>query len=131
MLNTTTPLTDAEERIVAQTIGCGIAVHRELGPGFRETIYHQAFRLELESRGLRFESEKKILVQYRQWSLPGQQIDLIVGGVVLVELKAVPRLKPLHRRQVTSYLRTTGLKVGLLLNFDARTLKEGMHRLVC
>jgi GxxExxY protein len=130
MLTTKTPLTAAEEAIVARIIGCAIAVHRELGPGFKEIIYHRAFRLELESRGLPFESEKKILVKYRKWVIPGQQIDLIVAGLVLVELKAVPRLKPLHRSQVISYLRTTGLRVGLLLNFNAPTLKDGMQRIV-
>jgi GxxExxY protein len=130
MLKTNTPLTDAEEEIVTKTIGCGIAVHRELGPGFKEIIYHRAFRLELESRGLPFESEKCILVKYRGWSIPGEQIDLIVAGVVLVELKAVPRLRKLHQYQVRSYLRTTGLPVGLLLNFNAPLLAKGMQRIL-
>jgi GxxExxY protein len=86
--------------------------------------------LELNSRSLSFESDKPILVKYREWLIPGQQIDLIVAGTVLVELKAVPRLRPLHQYQVRSYLRTTGLPVGLLLNFNAALLKDGMQRIV-
>jgi GxxExxY protein len=130
MLKISTPLTAAQEAIVSETIGCGIAVHRALGPGFKEIIYHRAFRLELESRALHFESDKRILVKYREWSIPGQQIDLIVAGLVLVELKAVPRLRKWHQYQVRSYLRTTGLPVGLLLNFSAPLLVDGMRRIL-
>jgi GxxExxY protein len=121
-------LSTEQEALVTAVIGCGIAVHRELGPGFKECIYHEAFRLELNSRGLPFESDKRILVKYREWFIPGQQIDLIVAGTVLVELKAVPRLRALHRYQVQSYLRTTALPIGLLLNFNAALRKDGMQR---
>ena len=130
MLKTATNLSPEVEAVVTAAIGCGIAVHRELGPGFKEKIYHRAYRLELDSRGLAFESDKPILVKYRQWAIPGQTVDLIVAGVVLVELKAVPRLRPFHQRQVISYLRTTGLRVGLLMNFNAALLKEGIQRIV-
>jgi GxxExxY protein len=130
MLNKYADLPREQEDIVSLVIGCAIAVHRELGPGFKESIYHRAFRLELDSRGIVFESEKPILVKYRQWSIPGQKIDLIVRGVVLVELKAVPRLRPFHKFQVQSYLRTTGLPIGLLMNFNAALLKDGLERVM-
>src|SRR5258706_436796 len=130
MLNRHADLSTEQEAVVTAVIGCGIAVHRELGPGFKECIYHRAFRLELDSRSLSFESDKPILVKYRGWLIPGQQIDLIVAGTVLVELKAVPRLRPLHQYQVRSYLRTTRLPVGLLLNFNTPLLKDGMQRIV-
>jgi GxxExxY protein len=130
MLRASTTLTAAEETVVTAAIGCAMAVHRELGPGFKECIYHRAYRLELQSRGLLFESDRRVLVKYRQWSIPGQQIDLIVGGILLVELKAVPRLRTLHEYQVRSYLRTAGLQVGLLMNFNAPLLKDGMKRIV-
>jgi len=84
--------------------------------------------IDFARTGLPFESEKRILVKYREWLIPGQQIDLIVAGTVLVELKAVPRLRALHRYQVQSYLRTTALPIGLLLNFNAPLLKDGMQR---
>jgi GxxExxY protein len=102
MLQNDSPLSDAEENVVHRVIGCAITVHRELGPGFREAIYKKAFCLELESRGLRFECEKAISVRYRQWQIPGQRVDLIVEGLVLVEIKTVSRLKELHRAQVIS-----------------------------
>ena len=130
MLNKHTDLPAEQEEIVSTVIGCAIAVHRALGPGFKECIYHRAFRLELDSCGIPFESEKPILVKYRDWLIPGQQVDLIVAGTVLVELKAVPRLRPLHRYQVQSYLRTTSLPVGLLLNFNVPLLKNGLQRII-
>ena len=119
-----------QEEVVTSVIACGIAVHRELGPGFKETIYERAVCLELDSRGISFEAEKKIDVRYKQWRIPGQRIDLIVGGVVLVEIKAVTRLKQLHQKQVLSYLNTTGLRVGLLMNFNAVLFKHGLRRVV-
>jgi GxxExxY protein len=86
--------------------------------------------LELESRKIAFESEKRILVKYREWQIPGQTVDLVVAKVVLVELKAVPRLRAFHRLQVLSYLKTMGLRIGLLLNFNAPLLKQGLQRVV-
>ena len=130
MLTKHDDLSRDHEEIVSLTIGCAITVHRELGPGFKESIYHRAFRLELDSHHISFESEKAILVRYKQWSIPGQKIDLIVGGIVLVELKAVPRLRPFHKYQVQSYLRTTGLPIGLLMNFNAPLLKDGLERVL-
>ena len=127
MLNTYSNLSVEQEAVVSEAIGCGIAVHRELGPGFKES-YHRAFKLELESRGISYESDKPILVRYREWNIPGQKVDLIVAGIVLVELKAVPRLRLLHRYQVQSYLRTTGLPIGLLMNFNSTLLKNGLQR---
>lgn len=130
MLNKYSDLTPEQEEIVSATIGCAITVHRELGPGFKESIYQNAYRLELDSRAISFESEKPIVVKYREWTIPGQRIDLIVAGIVLVELKVVPRLRPLHKYQVQSYLRTTGLPVGLLINFNVPLLKNGLMRIM-
>jgi GxxExxY protein len=105
-------------------------VHRALGPGFRERIYQRAYCLELDDRKLRFECEKRILVHYRNWEIPGQTVDLIVEGMVLVEIKSVPRLRPIHRLQVLSYLKTLTLRVGLLMNFNVPLLKDGLQRVV-
>ncbi len=123
-------LPSAQEQVVSACIGAAISVHRELGPGFREKIYQRAYRLELDSRGLKYEAEKSIEVRYRDWLIPGQRIDLLVAEVVLVEIKAVPQLRPLHEWQVLSYLKTTGLRVGLLMNFNTRLLKHGLKRIV-
>jgi GxxExxY protein len=103
----------------SRAIDSALQVHRALGPGFKEKIYHRAFCLELDSRGVRFEAEKTVLVKYKTWEIPGQKIDLIVEGCVLVEIKAIPRFKEIHRSQIISYLRTTGLRLGLLINFNS------------
>src|SRR4029078_6268756 len=99
MLTKHADLPPEQEAIVATVIGCAINVHRTLGPGFKERIYHTALRLEFESQGGFYESEKPIEVKYRQWKIPGQKVDLIVAGIVLVEVKAVPRLRVIHRCQ--------------------------------
>jgi GxxExxY protein len=124
------PIPEEVELIMTECIGVAIAVHRELGPGFKEIIYRRAYCLELDSRGLKFECEKAVLVRYRGWMIPGQRLDLVVGGGVLVEIKALPRLNSRHERQVISYLKSTGLRIGLLLNFHARLMRDGMQRLV-
>jgi GxxExxY protein len=123
-------LSPEHEAIVTSAIGCGITVHRVLGPGFKERIYERAFCLELESRNIKFECEKPVEVRYKNWRIPGQKIDLIVEGVVLVEIKAVSRLKKLHVSQVISYLKTTDLRVGLLMNFNSTLFKDGLRRIV-
>jgi GxxExxY protein len=121
----------AETEVVAnQIIGAGIEVHRTLGPGFLETIYQQALCLELDARGVRFERERAVAVHYRGRAIPGQRVDLIVENVVLVELKATTRTDPVLEAKVISYLRTTRLRLGLVLNFNCRTLKEGIKRIV-
>jgi len=124
------PLDAETEALVTATMDCAFTVHRALGPGFRERIYARAFCLELDSRGLPFESEKPIEVRYKHWMIPGQKVDLIVGGKVLVELKAVPRLRPIHRAQMLSYLKTLDLRIGLLVNFDCGVLKDGFKRVI-
>lgn len=130
MLRIQSRLSPEVDRIVSRCIDCGIAVHRELGPGFKEAIYHQALRLEMNLRGVRFETEKPITVRYKGWEIPGQKLDLLVEGTVIVEIKAVPKLIELHRYQLQSYLRTLKLEVGLLMNFRTRLLKHGIRRVV-
>jgi GxxExxY protein len=101
-----------------------------LGPGFLERIYQEALCIELQLRGVSFERERPILVHYRGVSIPGQRIDLIVDTCLVVELKAASRFETAHHGQVLSYLRTTGLRLGLLLNFSCPTLKDGIRRIV-
>src|SRR4029078_3227823 len=106
------------ERAMHQTIGCAITVHRELGPGFLESIYQKAMYLELDARHIGYERERPIRVSYRGVDIPGQRVDLIVEGLIVVELKAIAQLADVHRAQLISYLRTTGLRGGLLINFS-------------
>ena len=117
------PLSDDAERAMAATIGCALTVHRRLGPGFLESIYTKAMHIELNARGISYESEKAVAVDYRGIPIEGQRVDLIVEGLVVVELKAVSRFDDVHRAQVISYLRTTGLRGGLLINFRVPVLK--------
>jgi len=130
MLRVSSPLSQEDEAMLTKVIDCAFAVHRALGPGYKERIYEMAFCLELESRNVRFECEKPVSVRYREWVIPGQRIDLIVEKRVVVEIKAVPRLRMLHRRQLVSYLRTIDLKAGILLNFNTNYIKHGLRRVV-
>ena len=124
------PIPPEVETIVKTCIGAAIAVHRELGPGYREVIYRRAYCLELDSRGLRFECEKAVLVKYRDWLIPGQRLDLVVTDSVIIEVKSVPRLLRRHESQVLSYLKSTGYRVGLLLNFNVSLMRDGVKRKV-
>jgi GxxExxY protein len=119
------PIPEAMEGVARAVIGCAITVHRVLGPGFKEPIYQRALCLELDSHGISYESEKRVSVRYKQWEIPGHRLDLLVGGCVIVELKADSKLKELHRRQVLSYLKATDLRLGLLVNFNLEILKDG------
>ena len=124
------PIPADVETVASRVIGAAIEVHRVLGPGFLERIYQVALCLELEARGIPFERECAVSVTYRNVPISGQCIDLIVGGRVIVELKATARLEPVHEAKLISYLRTTGLRVGLLLNFNCPTLRDGIKRIV-
>lgn len=124
------PIPPETEAIATGVIGAAIQVHRSLGPGFLERIYQEALCLELDARQMPFERERAVAVHYRGKPIPGQRIDLIVGGRVLVELKASSRVELIHETKVISYLRTTGLRLGLLLNFNSLTMKDGLKRIV-
>src|SRR5882672_12881400 len=110
------------ERAGSALIGAAIEVHRHLGAGFLERIYQEAMCLELTQRKVAFEREKSVVVNYKGVNIPGQRIDLIVGGCVIVELKAVATLHEVHEAKLISYLKTTGLRLGYLLNFIAFVL---------
>ena len=126
----TAPIPQEVEDIGYRVIGCGQTVHKVLGPGFKETIYQRAYCLELDAQGLKFECEKKILVPYKHHWIDGHRLDLVIEGVVIVELKAIPRITDLHRAQVLSYLKATGLRLGYVMNFNSEVLKDGTKRVV-
>jgi GxxExxY protein len=124
------PIPQDVEDLGYRVIGCAITVHRILGPGFKERIYERAFCLELEENGIEYECEKKINVPYKRWMIEGHRLDLIVEGLVIVELKVVPRVAEIHRLQVLSYLKATGLRLGYVMNFNAEVMKNGIKRVV-
>jgi len=111
-------------------IGAAIAVHKELGPGLLESAYEACLAFELSERGLVVERQRALPVVYKDVRVDcGYRVDLVVEGV-MVELKSVERLEPIHEAQLLSYLRLSGYKVGLLINFNAALLKNGIRRLV-
>jgi GxxExxY protein len=118
------------ERIVTEVIGAGLAVHRQLGPGFVETVYQRAIALELRLRGLGFEEQSSVGVQYRGEIVAQHRLDLVVERSVVVEVKAVKKLRPIHQAQLLSYLKASGYRIGLLMNFNVRLLVDGLQRFV-
>jgi GxxExxY protein len=119
------------ELITKSIIGAAIAVHRHLGPGLLERIYVDALRYELSSSGLAAESEVLVPVTYRGYRLGAPlRMDLLVEKTVIVEIKSVESVLPVHESQLMSYLRLTGIKVGLLINFNVTKLTDGILRRV-
>jgi GxxExxY protein len=118
-------LPEALEALIQRVIGAAIEVHRHLGPGFVEKIYERALLHELKLQGIKVESQKEITVPYQDTLISGQQLDLLVEGQLILELKAVDQLTSIHEAQILSYLKAAGLRAGLLINFNVRMLKEG------
>jgi GxxExxY protein len=120
---------DAElNRLTECIIGCAIEVHRQLGPGLLESVYESAMCIELDLAGLVYERQKVVPVVYKGHLIGEHRLDLLVEDTVVVELKSVERFDPVFQAQVLSYLKLTGKPVGLLLNFNTRLAKEGIHR---
>jgi GxxExxY protein len=112
-------------------IGAAIDVHRALGPGLLESIYMRCLEFELRQRDLKFTREVSIPITYKSEDLGAHyRVDLIVEDVVVVEVKSVAVVLPVHRAQVLTYLRLTGCPIGLILNFNEGTLVEGVHRVM-
>ncbi len=108
-----------ENGLTERIIGCIITVHKTLGPGFLETIYRRAMAIELMKAGLRVESERDVVVLYDGQEVGRHRLDLVVEGEIGVELKAIEALSKAHYPQLRSYLKATGLHLGLLVNFSA------------
>ncbi len=115
--------------LTEQIIGAAITVHKTIGPGLLESVYQQALTIELTHIGLRPVCQVPCYVTYRGVGLGlGYRADIVVNGLVLLELKAVEHVRQVHHAQILSYLRSTQLKVGLLINFNAPTIKDGLVR---
>ena len=115
--------------ITHAVIGAAIEVHRQLGPGLLESAYRECLCRELVLRGIPFEREKPLPLEYKGIHLEcGYRMDLLVAGSVVVEIKSVEALAPVHDAQLLTYLRLGGWRVGLLINFNVAVLKTGIHR---
>jgi GxxExxY protein len=112
-----------QEELTGRILGCAIEVHKKLGPGFLESIDQAALPLELKKQGLRVEEQKEIKIFYDRKEIGVHRLDLLVEGKIIVELKAVKEFDDSHLAQLLSYLKATGLKVGLLINFAKPTLQ--------
>ena len=112
-----------------RVIGCAIKVHRTLGPGLMESVYEACLCHELALAGLRFERQRRVPVVYKDARLDLDfRADVVVEDALLLEIKAARDILPLHEAQLLTYLRLTGIKLGLLLNFNVPVLKDGMRR---
>jgi GxxExxY protein len=120
-----------EKDLTAQTIGAAIEVHRALGPGLLESAYQACLCQERTLRRIPFEQQKPIPLEYKGVLLDcGYRLDLIVANKVIVELKTVELILPVHEAQLLTYLKLTGCKVGLIINFNVSALKAGIKRMV-
>ncbi|MFH1708718.1 MAG: GxxExxY protein [Planctomycetota bacterium] len=120
-----------EDRLSNAIIGCALEVHQGLGPGLLESAYETCLCYEMTQRGIAFERQKEQPVKYKQVELDaGYRLDLVVGGLVVVELKSVAQLEPIHEAQMLTHLKLSGLKLGLLMNFNVPVLKSGIKRMV-
>ena len=117
------------EQLTEKIIGCAIEVHRALGPGLLESVYRECMIVELRSAQLHVESERGVRLEYKGQRIDSQlKLDLLVEGCIVVELKTVERLHPVHVAQVISYLKLTGYPAGLLMNFNTTALRAGLRR---
>ena len=118
------------DALAFQAIGAAIEVHRTLGPGFLESAYEAALDVELASRRIPFERQKSVPLVYKDRHVADHRLDFVVGDLVVIELKAVDVIAPIHMAQVIAYLAATRLPIGLLINFRVPLLKHGIHRIV-
>ncbi len=120
-----------DQELTRQIIGAAIEVHRHLGPGLLESVYEACLVHELAERGLVVDRQVELPVRYKNASIDcDYRVDLIINDQVVVELKAVETVHPIHEAQLMTYLRVSGKKVGLLINFNVRLLRDGITRRV-
>ena len=120
-----------QQELTGQILGAAIEVHKQLGPGLLESTYQACLCHELELRGISFECQKPLPLEYKGIKLEcGYRIDLLVAGLVIVEIESVEVLAPIHEALLLTYLKLTGIKVGFLINFNLVVLKKGIRRLV-
>ena len=125
------PLFKKASELTEAIIGAAIEVHRDKGPGLIESIYEWCRTKELELRGLSYENQGVVMVEYKGFKREESlRFDILVEGCVLVEVKAVEKLLPIHKAQLLSYMKLLNIPIGLLINFHEPKLTDGVHRLV-
>lgn len=116
--------------ITEKIIGCAIEVHRHLGPGLLERTYEEAICTEFQLQDVRYQRQVAIPLEYKGRPIGEYRLDLLVADLVIVEIKSVERNDPIFEAQLLTYLKATGKKVGLLINFNSRLLKNGIKRVI-
>jgi GxxExxY protein len=120
-----------KDQLTERVIGLAIEVHRQLGPGLLESAYEECLCYEFQQSGLQYQRQVALPVHYKEVRLDcGYRMDLVIASQLIIELKTVERLLPVHDAQLLTYLRLSGLRTGLLLNFNSSLLKDGLRRLV-
>jgi GxxExxY protein len=120
-----------ENQIATAVVDAAFKIHTTLGPGLFESIYETILEYELQKRGLRVAHQIPLPVQYEEVRLAlGFRVDLIIDGKVIIEVKSVEALAPVHKKQLLTYLRLTDLRLGLLINFNVELIKHGIHRVI-
>jgi len=125
--------TEPEEKLdqlARDVIGAAIEVHRILGPGFLESIYEEALCVELKLRGVPFQQQVSIPILYKGFAIGQDRLDLLGGGILIVEIKTVEKLAPIHKAKAISYLKATGHHLALLINFNTAILKDEIKRII-
>jgi GxxExxY protein len=116
--------------LTGKVIGAAIEVHKALGPGLLESAYEECLCVELELKKIPYERQKELPIEYKGITLDcGYRLDIVVATSLILELKACEKLEPIHEAQLLTYLKLTGIKWGLLINFNVPLLKEGIKRL--
>ena len=119
------------EDLARIAVDAGFHIHKDLGPGLLESVYEAVLASELEGRGLRVDRQKPVEIKYRGLVFrEGFRVDLLVEDMLLIELKSIEKMQPVHGKQVLTYLRLLDLPLGLLMNFGGATFKEGIKRIV-
>jgi len=121
---------EQDDPLTRKIIACAIEVHKRLGPGLLERLYREAMAIEMEMNGLKVEKNVKIPVEYKGKPIGDYFIDILVEDTVILELKSVERHDPVFEAQILSYMKLTGKKVGLLINFNSKMVKDGIKRFV-
>ena len=117
-------------KITHKIINAAIEVHRELCPGFLESVYEDALCIEFELQGLNYKRQLEINIHYKNNLIRGQRLDLLVEDLVVVENKAISEVLPIHKMILMSYLKAASKRIGLLINFHEQILKDGIHRIL-
>ena len=114
-----------------KVIGCALEVHRNLGPGLLESTYEQCLAYEMKTAGMAFKLQHALPVEYKNIKLDcGYRIDMLVDNSIIIELKSVDKILPIHQAQLLTYMKLADISIGLLINFNVKYLKDGIKRMV-